>query len=190
MQRIVEIPYRQFRTTYHVPSFNSRPLKMGPINCPKMSVRNYHYTLCMMPEERRYPLLCDRSLESLLNCCSLKKQDPNTASLYHTSLHNNIYCWAFLAYSTAVWAFSVPHMWMLCLLTLLQRWNFTLLLQQIFSKKCFVFCSMCITFMQIRNFSPCCFVLCDNTFAVIKSVEQGSFKEFSTHLIMVHWICS
>jgi hypothetical protein len=29
------------------------PLKMGPISCPKTSVRNYHYTLRNIPEERR-----------------------------------------------------------------------------------------------------------------------------------------
>ena len=27
---------------------------MGPIICPEISVRNYHYTLGNIPEERRY----------------------------------------------------------------------------------------------------------------------------------------
>jgi len=31
----------------------SWPLKMGPIGCPETSVRNYHYTLRNIPEERR-----------------------------------------------------------------------------------------------------------------------------------------
>jgi hypothetical protein len=28
-----------------------RPLQMGPIGCPEMSARNYHYTLCNNPKE-------------------------------------------------------------------------------------------------------------------------------------------
>ena len=32
--------------------FDSRPLKMGPIDCPEMSVRNYYYSLHNSPEER------------------------------------------------------------------------------------------------------------------------------------------
>jgi hypothetical protein len=31
---------------------DSWPLKMGPICCPKMSVRNYHYSLCSNTGER------------------------------------------------------------------------------------------------------------------------------------------
>jgi hypothetical protein len=31
--------------TYLVQGFDFRPLKMGPIGCPEMSVRNYHYSL-------------------------------------------------------------------------------------------------------------------------------------------------
>jgi len=38
-----------------------------------------------------------------------------------------------------------------------------------FFQKYFMFYSMYITFMQIQNMSPCCFVLCVNIFAVIKS---------------------
>ena len=30
---------------------DSRPLKMGPIGCPEMSVRNYHYSLRNNSEE-------------------------------------------------------------------------------------------------------------------------------------------
>jgi len=55
-----------------------------------------------------------------------------------------------------------------------------------FCQKCFFSYGMYITFMQIRNMSPCCLVFCVNIFAVIKSGEQGSFKEFSTHLAMVN----
>ena len=29
------------------------PLKMGPIDCPETSVRNYHYTMHINPKERR-----------------------------------------------------------------------------------------------------------------------------------------
>jgi hypothetical protein len=40
-QRVVVIPY-----------FSSWLLKMGPIGCPETSVRNYHYLLSNIPEER------------------------------------------------------------------------------------------------------------------------------------------
>jgi len=33
---------------------DSWPLKMGPILCTETSVRNYHYTLCSIPEKRSY----------------------------------------------------------------------------------------------------------------------------------------
>jgi hypothetical protein len=33
--------------------WNFWPLMMGPIACPATSVRNYHYSLCNSPEERR-----------------------------------------------------------------------------------------------------------------------------------------
>jgi hypothetical protein len=44
--RSIDGSYRRFGTTY--PSHlrvSSSPLKMGPIDCPKTSVRNYHYLL-------------------------------------------------------------------------------------------------------------------------------------------------
>jgi len=34
--------------------FDSWTLKMGPIDCPELLVRNYHYLLCNNPEERSY----------------------------------------------------------------------------------------------------------------------------------------
>jgi hypothetical protein len=34
-------------------SWTSWPLKMGPIHCPETSVKDYHSTLCNIPEERR-----------------------------------------------------------------------------------------------------------------------------------------
>jgi hypothetical protein len=37
---------------------------MGPIDCPETSVRNYHYTLRKIPEERRYHLRRDGGLKS------------------------------------------------------------------------------------------------------------------------------
>jgi len=37
---------------------------MGPIGCPKMSVRNYYYSLCNKPEERISHLLYTGSLKS------------------------------------------------------------------------------------------------------------------------------
>jgi len=42
----------------------SRHLKMGPMVCPKTSVRNYHYSLRNSPEERSSALLRGRSLKS------------------------------------------------------------------------------------------------------------------------------
>ena len=43
------IPYRRFGTTYRSPS----PLKMGPIGCPETSVRDHHYTMRNIPEDRK-----------------------------------------------------------------------------------------------------------------------------------------
>jgi hypothetical protein len=40
------------------------PLKMGPIDCPETSVRNYHYSLRNNPEERSSGLLRRGSLKS------------------------------------------------------------------------------------------------------------------------------
>jgi len=37
---------------------------MGPIGCPKTSVKNYHYTLRHITEERGYDLLRGGSLKS------------------------------------------------------------------------------------------------------------------------------
>jgi hypothetical protein len=71
-------------------------------------------------------------------------------------------------------------------LDLIAKMKFYFVVATDFFQKNFIFYSMYITFMQIRILSPCCLVLYDNIFAVIKSVEQGSFKEFSTHLVMVH----
>ena len=40
-------------TVFSLFFFFSPHLKMGPIGCPEMSVRNHHGTLCNIPEERR-----------------------------------------------------------------------------------------------------------------------------------------
>jgi hypothetical protein len=37
---------------------------MGKIGCPETSVRNYHYTLRNIPEERRSQVFCGGSLKS------------------------------------------------------------------------------------------------------------------------------
>ena len=37
---------------------------MGLIDCPKMSARNYHYSLCNNPEECSSQLLCAGNLKS------------------------------------------------------------------------------------------------------------------------------
>ena len=53
------------------------PLKMGPIGCPERSVRNYHYSVCNNPEERRSHILRPGSLKSriiLLKCLIVKEQ--------------------------------------------------------------------------------------------------------------------
>ena len=61
-QRRVVILYRCCGTTYWPNLQRSRspwaswPLKMGPIGCPETSVRNYHYMLYNIPEERRFHL--------------------------------------------------------------------------------------------------------------------------------------
>ena len=54
-QRPVVISYRRFVTN---------PLKMRPIGCARTSVRNYHYSLRNIPEERCSQLLRDGSLKS------------------------------------------------------------------------------------------------------------------------------
>ena len=46
---------------------NSWTLRMGPIGCPEMSARNYHYLLFNNPEEHSSQLLRDRSLKSSNN---------------------------------------------------------------------------------------------------------------------------
>ena len=46
---------------------DSRPLKMEPIDCPEMSVRNYCCSLCSNLEGRSSHLLRSRSLKSRLN---------------------------------------------------------------------------------------------------------------------------
>jgi len=43
---------------------DSWTLRMGLIGCPKMLVRNYHYSLCNNPEEHSSKLLRGRSLKS------------------------------------------------------------------------------------------------------------------------------
>jgi len=45
---------------------DSLPLKMGPIACLETSVRNDHYSLLNIPEERSNRLLRGGSLESLI----------------------------------------------------------------------------------------------------------------------------
>ena len=40
-----------FQDSLFIPSSGVRPLKMGLIDCPEMSVRNYHYSLRYNPEE-------------------------------------------------------------------------------------------------------------------------------------------
>jgi hypothetical protein len=65
-QRVVSISYRRFRKTYRFHPFflDSCPLKTGPIDCPKTSVRNYHNSLRNDPEERSSHLLRGGSLNS------------------------------------------------------------------------------------------------------------------------------
>ena len=53
----------KFRYNLSVPS-STRPLKMGPIGCPQISLRDYHYSLHNNPEERSSFILCGGSLKS------------------------------------------------------------------------------------------------------------------------------
>jgi len=57
-QRVVVIPYQSLRTT------SRSHLKMGPIVCPEISVRNYHCSLRNNPEERSSHLPCGGGLKS------------------------------------------------------------------------------------------------------------------------------
>jgi hypothetical protein len=59
-QRIAVIPYRRFGTNYrsllwsrNLQDITLDFLKMGPIGCPEMSVRNYYYALRNIPEGRK-----------------------------------------------------------------------------------------------------------------------------------------
>jgi len=45
---------------------------MGPTSCPETSVRNYHYSLLINPEELSYQLLRGGSLKSRSNEIGLK----------------------------------------------------------------------------------------------------------------------
>jgi hypothetical protein len=69
-QLIVGVTYRRFGTIYRSHLFGFLTLKMGKIGCPEMSVRNYHYTLRNIPEERRSHVLRSGSLKSsiILGC--------------------------------------------------------------------------------------------------------------------------
>ena len=62
------ISYRRFGTNYRSNLFfwggGSCPMKMGPMGCPDMSVRNYHYSLRNNPEEHSSHLLRGGSLKS------------------------------------------------------------------------------------------------------------------------------
>jgi len=63
-QCIVEIPDQRYETTYWSQLQGSRKSEMmGPIGCPDMLVRNYHYMLCNIPKEHRSHLLCSGSLK-------------------------------------------------------------------------------------------------------------------------------
>ena len=68
-QRVVEISYRRFGTTYlfHLQG----TLKMGQISCSETSVRNYHYSLRNIQEERSSHLLSGGSLKSSKNTSHL-----------------------------------------------------------------------------------------------------------------------
>ena len=84
-QRVVAIPYWCFGTTCRSHPQGSRiemnywTLRMGPIGCPKTSVRNYHYSLPINSEERSSQLLrggtwnhaCNALLHMLLVCISI-----------------------------------------------------------------------------------------------------------------------
>ena len=65
-QRVVKISYPQFWAIYltRLQSQDSLSLKMGPIDCPDSSVRNYRFSLRNDPEERSYQLLRFVSLKS------------------------------------------------------------------------------------------------------------------------------
>ena len=65
-QPVVVISYRRFGTicrTYPQ-GLISRTLRMGPIDCPETTVRNYHYSLRNNPEERSSQLIRGGSLKS------------------------------------------------------------------------------------------------------------------------------
>jgi hypothetical protein len=50
-QRVVVIPYRRFGTTYRSHLLRFLTLKMGPICCPEMQIRNYYNTQRNNPRE-------------------------------------------------------------------------------------------------------------------------------------------
>ena len=62
-QRRLAVCYRHFGTSYwsHLRGSISRPLKMGPLECPETSVANHHSTLRRIPEEGRSQISCSKT---------------------------------------------------------------------------------------------------------------------------------
>ena len=83
-QRSVVVLYRRFGTTYWSHLEGSRPLKMGPLGCPEMSVQNYQSAMCNISEEGRSHLHLCGSLKSPIEypCISW-----NPKCSYYTSIH-------------------------------------------------------------------------------------------------------
>ena len=89
-QRTVVIPYWRFETTYRPNQQESTslspwvccPLKMGPIGCPEISVRNYHSTLSTSPEEHRSNVKLTLTFSKL---CVLTVNTGNTAKIKATT---------------------------------------------------------------------------------------------------------
>jgi hypothetical protein len=60
---ILSVPLSKVKNLY---SLDFLPLKMGPIGCPKMSVRNCNYSLRNNSEKPSSYLLCSGNLKSIL----------------------------------------------------------------------------------------------------------------------------
>ena len=81
------------------------PLKMGLIDCPKTSVRNYHYSLCNSPEEHSSPqtiiLECEMLKTSLPGCQTITMVVTN--SRFICSNMDSLYAQCFVQNVSSFW---------------------------------------------------------------------------------------
>jgi hypothetical protein len=88
------------------------PLKMGPIGCPKTSIRNYHYSLHNNPEKHSSHPPCSWSLKSHKPCLPTSPVFFTVNINSFTSL-NEKYSPQFMNYCLVNWLGDVQS-WVIC----------------------------------------------------------------------------